>query len=459
MMPQGNPLRLPGQLRTCHWRHEHHSTPLRVTLTDVPCVCAPMCEGAVSAHVFLAGRHGLCPGCRRRFSSCKGKKHHHEGMLVCQRCKNDILRGKSWRYDASTPRAALKRARPVEDTDTGSTPRKQRIEDLGRAEGQNESKYESNACGGYMLPDVTPDVDHDVAMSPLPPGPNADYRAAVLAALCKAMNLRNGEGDGVAVNREKIIAAYIDLPARIDVTAETAVQMLLDVHKSRAPVVMRGFPGAYPPRYRTIDDFVAAKVPLRTRHYSYPNPRDPPDERLHVFLKWPAHDCTATQRAHAWWESVEQHGLNSCGREETWSIFSRGAGSALHTDVMMSASTQFVSHKLWVFVDVDEAKKHRIFDIDDDVMRPHLTKTAPPPFDDCTLDDWLKCPSFRWCILAPGETVVFSSNILHGVHRHERFSQLRLDFGRRHGCTIARQVHAEPKEDEKMTSHRSLSTR
>ena len=71
-------------------------------------------------------------------------------------------------------------------------------------------------------------------------------------------------------------------------------------------------------------------------------------------------------------------------------------------------SWQWLGKKLWVFVKQEEALAHRIVTSQLDAM----TEPTPGLY---RLIDWMRCPSFQWCVVSEGDALVLPRDRMHAV--------------------------------------------
>jgi hypothetical protein len=206
--------------------------------------------------------------------------------------------------------------------------------------------------------------------------------------------------------RSWLAARYIH--TRVGVDRHTAAAVLYESFSQSRVLVVRGFPGSYPPVCGSVADALVRPPPADSRVYAY-NDRG---SRVHFILRTPIGDTPATQQARAWWAPVNR--LPDAGERpdlsgrNLYTIVSRRAQTLLHMDDADGMSTQWRGRKLWVLVDEREALAVEIRAIASDCMRDPLPRLH-------RFSAWEACGSFQWCILNEGDTILLPRNRLHAV--------------------------------------------
>lgn len=104
--------------------------------------------------------------------------------------------------------------------------------------------------------------------------------------------------------------------------------------------------------------------------------------------------------------------------QQLWVFHSQNSGTPWHVDPADAETHMIRGQKLFVFVLLSEAEENGI------LLPPSTASSSAPgagssaSFDITTsvsFEQLLKCPSFCWLLLSPGQTVVFSHRFLHAA--------------------------------------------
>ena len=198
------------------------------------------------------------------------------------------------------------------------------------------------------------------------------------------------------------------LEQRVAVDQHTAYAVLLEAFLNSHPVLLRHFPGAIPPVRATVTEALTHPPSVDERVYNYNHH----GSEVHYILRSPITDTASARAARGWWASVSDLADTGPAADLSsgvvWSFISRRANTLLHLDTIDGTTTQWLGKKLWVVIDKEEAAQMGIGPIHADVMRDR-------PVGSTRFTDWQACPSFRWCILQEGDTLVLPYSLLHAV--------------------------------------------
>jgi len=360
----------------------------------------------------------VCQSCRMR---------HSKGLPQLLKARHPSAASSSAASPARTPRFALPEIAPMPSLPGVAYPTRFAYAAAAAHEDESTSSTESsvrrNSALGQIDLDSQPLLRSSAAAlmrfstrtsTIVPRGTPAERAAIALVeqpdiaeSLRIAMYLR-GDTAKLLPERRHLALARRFLHQRIRVARHTAAAVVSDATKRAEVVVLRDFPGALPPHFDSVTAFLRNPTDEAGRHYSF-NERG---QRIHVILHQKTIESSEATRAFDWWRPIMRHygvGIRDDLEERlVWTFISRRGGSALHVDGAHSLCTQYHGRKLWVLVDQEEARAHEIVQVEKDVMRDAYAGS-------CRLSAWLACESFRWCILEPGDTIVFPANYLHAV--------------------------------------------
>jgi hypothetical protein len=232
-----------------------------------------------------------------------------------------------------------------------------------------------------------------------------------LSALFSALHVKSSEAQLSQTDAQQLASRYIH--NRItDASASAARDALESSIKQRHVRIIHAFPGAFSPPFRTVAaalqaDISSADSHLRAYHFC-----SKAVDRVHCIFKSQVGGSAEHVAARDWWRDFnllpEFNQLHDIGVNTLWNFASRRAKSMLHMDWADGTSTQWVGKKLWVLVEEQEAKAQGIVELEKDSMRDNPPGTHQ-------LSAWLACPSFQWCVLNEGDTIIIPINRLHAV--------------------------------------------
>jgi hypothetical protein len=192
------------------------------------------------------------------------------------------------------------------------------------------------------------------------------------------------------------------------VDQHTAGAVLYKAYSQLRVLILRNFPGAAPAARASVAAALQDPPVEESRVYNY----NKSGSHVHYVLKTLYADTPSAQQAAAWWRTVnllpDTGKLDDLSAGVLWSFISRRGDSALHLDQADGTCSQLQGKKLWVLVDRDEAAAQHIVPLHVDVMRDH-------PAGEHRFMAWQQCPSFQWCILDEGDTIVQPRTRLHAV--------------------------------------------
>ena len=195
---------------------------------------------------------------------------------------------------------------------------------------------------------------------------------------------------------------------RIAVDSHTAGALLLEAYSQSRVFILRDFPGALPAAYDSVTALLRCPPTGASVAYSF-NDRG---SRVHYVFTSLTRDERSASQASGWWRGVnrlkDSGKLDDLSAGTQWNFISRRAKSLLHLDSADGTCTQWHGQKLWVLVEVNEAKLHGIEQLQADCMRDDPAGTH-------RLSAWLACESFQWCVLHEGDTIVTPRDRLHAV--------------------------------------------
>jgi hypothetical protein len=209
-----------------------------------------------------------------------------------------------------------------------------------------------------------------------------------------------------AEHKHRLVQRFIH--TRIAVDSHTAGALLLEAYSQSRVFILRDFPGALPAAYDSVTALLRSPPTGASVAYSFNHQRS----RVHYVFTSLMRDTHSGSQARDWWRGVSQ--LKDTGKLDDlssgtqWNFISRRAKSLLHLDSADGICTQWHGQKLWVLVEVNEAKLHGIEQLQSDAMRDDLAGTH-------RLSAWLACKSFQWCILHEGDTIIMPRDRLHAV--------------------------------------------
>lgn len=199
---------------------------------------------------------------------------------------------------------------------------------------------------------------------------------------------------------------YIHQRVRVD--QHTAAAVLYECYSQSRVLVLRDFPGAFPPAHSSVSEVLHQPPPEATRRYAF----NSHGSRVHYILRTPTADAANSQPVRDWWANVNLLPDRGTAADPSsgvlWSFLSRRARTLLHVDEADGVATQWRGKKLWVLVRAEEAEEQHIVPIDLDAMRDPLPQLH-------RLTAWQACASFQWCILEEGDTLVTPRDRLHAV--------------------------------------------
>jgi hypothetical protein len=227
-----------------------------------------------------------------------------------------------------------------------------------------------------------------------------------VTALRDALHLQGDKGAQLTPTDTIHLAARF-IHSRVAVNAASARSLLASAFSQSRVYILRNFPGAFFPPHRSVASLLRKALPVAWRCYDYRG-----DNRVHYIFKSPVSASSEEHRvAREWWRDVNllpDLPLHDLGRSTIWNFVSRRAKSLLHVDKADGTCTQWFGKKLWVLVAEEEARAQGIVDLNADPMRND-------PAGMHTLSAWLACPSFQWCVLDEGDTLLIPINRLHAV--------------------------------------------
>ena len=209
-----------------------------------------------------------------------------------------------------------------------------------------------------------------------------------------------------AEHKHKLAERFIQ--TRIAVDSHTAGAVLLEAYSQSRVFILRDFPGALPAAYDSVTALLRSPPTGAPVAYSFNHQRS----RVHYVFTSLIGNARSGSQARDWWRGVSR--LKDTGKLDDlsagtqWNFISRRAKSLLHLDSADGTCTQWHGQKLWVLVEVNEAKLHGIEQLQADAMRDDPAGTH-------RLSTWLACDSFQWCILHEGDTIVTPRDRLHAV--------------------------------------------
>ena len=195
---------------------------------------------------------------------------------------------------------------------------------------------------------------------------------------------------------------------RVAVDSHTAGALLLEAYSQSRVFILRDFPGALAPAYDSVTALLHSPPTGAPVAYSFNHQRS----RVHYVFTSLMSDTRSGSQARDWWRGVSQ--LKDTGKLDDfsagtqWNFISRRTKSLLHLDSADGTCTQWYGQKLWVLVEINEAKLHGIEPLHADAMRDDPAGTH-------RLSAWLACESFQWCILHEGDTIITPRDRLHAV--------------------------------------------
>jgi len=247
----------------------------------------------------------------------------------------------------------------------------------------------------------------DAAASCKAAGLAALRRPEISSALRSAMHVVGDTATPLPPEAKSGIAArYIH--SRIVVDQHTAGAVLYEAYSQSRVCILRNFPGALPPAYESVTALLQRPptgdgVAYKFNHHG---------SRVHYVFTTLIGDSLRERRALDWWRNINRlpdlHKLDDLSAGAQWNFISRRAKSLLHLDSADGTCTQWHGQKLWVLVEVNEAKLHGIEQLQADCMRDDPAGTH-------RLSAWLACESFQWCVLHEGDTIITPRDRLHAV--------------------------------------------
>jgi transposase len=206
--------------------------------------------------------------------------------------------------------------------------------------------------------------------------------------------------------KSRIAERYIH--SRIVVDQHTAGAVLYEAYSQSRVRILRNFPGALPPAYESVTALLQRPpsgdgVAYKFNHHG---------SRVHYVFTTLIGDSLRERRALDWWRNINRlpdlHKLDDLSAGTQWNFISRRAKSLLHLDTADGTCAQHCGKKLWVLVEVREAKRQGIEPLAVDSMRDDPAGTH-------RLSAWLACDSFQWCVLDEGDTIILPRDRLHAV--------------------------------------------
>jgi hypothetical protein len=197
--------------------------------------------------------------------------------------------------------------------------------------------------------------------------------------------------------KSRIAERYIH--SRIVVDQHTAGAVLYEAYSQSRVRILRNFPGALPPAYESVTALLQRPptgdgVAYKFNHHG---------SRVHYVFTTLIGDSLRERRALDRRRNINRppdlHKLDDLSAGTQWNFISRRAKSLLHLDTADGTCAQHCGKKLWVLVEVREAKRQGIEPLAVDSMRDDPAGTH-------RLSAWLACDSFQWCVLDEGDTII-----------------------------------------------------
>jgi hypothetical protein len=193
-------------------------------------------------------------------------------------------------------------------------------------------------------------------------------RPEISTALRSAMHVVGDPATPLPPEAKSGIAArYIH--SRIVVDQHTAGAVLFEAYSQSRVCILRNFPGALPPAYESVTALLQRPptgdgVAYKFNHHG---------SRVHYVFTTLIGDSMQERRALAWWRNINRlpdlHKLDDLSAGTQWNFISRHAKSLLHLDTTDGTCAQHRGKKLWVLVEVREAKRQGIEPLAADSMR------------------------------------------------------------------------------------------
>lgn len=232
-------------------------------------------------------------------------------------------------------------------------------------------------------------------------------REGVSAALRSALHVVGDISTPLSPEHKHRLAERF-IHTRIEVDSHTAGALLLEAYSQSRVFILRGFPGALPAAYDSVTALLRSPPTGAPVAYSYNHQRS----HIHYVFTSLQSDTRGGEHAREWWRGVshlkDTGKLGDLSAGTQWNFISRRAKTLLHLDSADGTCTQWRGQKLWVLVEVSEAKLHGIEPLEADCMRDDPAATH-------RLSAWLACESFQWCVLNEGDTIITPRDRLHAV--------------------------------------------
>ena len=238
-------------------------------------------------------------------------------------------------------------------------------------------------------------------------GLSALHDASVSVALRTALSIEGDVLQPLSSSIKSWLAAHY-INVRVTVDQHTAAAVMYESFSQSKVIVVRNFPAAMPPTWRSVRDVIITPPPEANVRYHYNRSRS----HVHALLIERYDRREDLQQQRDWWGKVnilpDSGKLDALSSGTLWSAVSRRGKMLLHIDSTDGVSTQWTGRKLWVFVNAEEAAAQGIRESPRDAMRdetPGLYRFI----------NWQQCPSFQWVIVNEGDTLLLPGDLLHAV--------------------------------------------